>query len=115
MEYKERDQRHLLENLGPVKKKQRKGWAGFQRFRGFQSCFVGETTLEIANKERSLLARVFKSRYYAKSNPLTANVGSRPSYAWRSIHSVQGLMKQGTRVLIGNREDGYKGVARSLD
>nr|VDC97109.1 unnamed protein product [Brassica oleracea] len=50
----------------------------------------------------SLLARIFKARYFAKADPFSATLGSRPSYAWRSIHSAQRLMRQGARVVIGN-------------
>lgn len=57
----------------------------------------------MATHKDSLLARIFKSRYFAKSDPFSAPLGSRPSYAWRSIHAAQGLMKQGARVVIGNR------------
>lgn len=51
------------------------------------------------------MARVFKSRYFAKSDPLSASLGSRPSYAWRSIHAAQSLIKQGARVTIGNGKE----------
>lgn len=94
-----------------LNKNKGKGGLGFRDL----EALLGKQLWRLLTKKDSLLARVLKSRYYVKSNPLNASFGSRPSYAWRSIHSAQGLMKQCARVLIGNREDGFKGVARSLD
>lgn len=53
----------------------------------------------------SLMARVFKSRYFKDSDPLNAQLGSRPSFAWRSIHAAQKLVKQGAKVIIGNGKE----------
>lgn len=50
----------------------------------------------------SLMAKIFKSRYFKNSDPLNVSLGSRPSYAWRSIHAAQKLIQQGARVVIGN-------------
>lgn len=44
----------------------------------------------------------FKSRYYKNSDPLNATLGTRPSYAWTSIHAAQRLVQQGARVMIGS-------------
>ncbi|XP_010475571.1 PREDICTED: uncharacterized protein LOC104754967 [Camelina sativa] len=50
------------------------------------------------------MAQIYKSRYFSKSDPLNAPLGSRPSYAWRSIHEAQTMMRQGVRAIIGNGE-----------
>ncbi|CAA7014572.1 unnamed protein product [Microthlaspi erraticum] len=49
----------------------------------------------------SLLAKVFKGRYFPQCSPLEARLGSRPSFDWSSIHIAQGLMRQGMRRNFG--------------
>ncbi|XP_019184794.1 PREDICTED: uncharacterized protein LOC109179753 [Ipomoea nil] len=51
----------------------------------------------------SLVARVFKARYYPTSSFYEATIGGNPSYAWRSILAGQALLKTSCRRRIGNR------------
>ena len=79
-----------------------KGGLGFKDLEAFNIALLGKQMWRMLAHKDSLLARVFKSRYYAKSEPLSAGLGSRPSYAWRSIRAAQQLLQQGARMLIGN-------------
>lgn len=81
-----------------------KGGLGFKDLEAFNLALLGKQLWRMLVHKDSLFARVFKSRYFAKSDPLSASLGSRPSYAWRSIHSAQCLIQQGARVLIGSGE-----------
>jgi hypothetical protein len=38
-----------------------------------------------AEKTETLVARMFKEKYYLEASFLTSNLERRPSYAWRSI------------------------------
>lgn len=78
------------------------GDLGFRDLEAFNLALLGKQLWRMATCPESLLARIYRSRYYANSDPFTASLGSRPSYAWRSIHAAQRLMKQGARVIIGN-------------
>lgn len=49
--------------------------------------------------------RVFKARYFRQTTILEAALGSRPSYAWRSLHAAQKLVKADARAIIGNGEN----------
>ncbi|XP_010507162.1 PREDICTED: uncharacterized protein LOC104783743 [Camelina sativa] len=49
------------------------------------------------------MAQIYRSRYFSKSDPLNAPLGSRPSY-WRSIHEAQNMIRQGLRAIIGTGE-----------
>lgn len=64
---------------------------------GFKDIYIEAFNLALLGKQlwRFLThpTRIFKSRYFAKSNPLSADLGSRPS---------QQLIKQGARVKLGN-------------
>ncbi|KAL0848127.1 hypothetical protein Bca101_021374 [Brassica carinata] len=81
------------------------GGLGFKDIEAFNLALLGKQLWRILSHKDSLLSRVFKSRYFAKADPLSAGLGSRPSYAWRSIYAAQKLIQQGARVLIGNGEN----------
>ncbi|XP_031116510.1 uncharacterized protein LOC116020169 [Ipomoea triloba] len=50
----------------------------------------------------SLMARVYKARYYPTSSYFDAKLGSNPSYIWRGMLEVQSLLKEGCRRSIGD-------------
>lgn len=50
----------------------------------------------------SLFYRVFKAKYFPRSDFLQANVGANPSYAWWSIMVGQNIVKKGMRWQVGN-------------
>ncbi|KAM6587754.1 hypothetical protein CsatA_010359 [Cannabis sativa] len=52
--------------------------------------------------EDSLVGKIFKTRYYANGNFLSATLGSNPSYIWRSVLESQILVQAGARRLVGN-------------
>jgi hypothetical protein len=45
-----------------------------------------------------------KAKYYANSSILDAKMGSKPSFAWRSIMSSRDLLEEGLFWRIGNGE-----------
>ncbi|XP_031101861.1 uncharacterized protein LOC116005764 [Ipomoea triloba] len=50
----------------------------------------------------SLIARVYKARYYPKSSFIDASMGNNSSFCWRSIMAAHGLICGGVRRRIGN-------------
>lgn len=78
------------------------GGLGFKDIETFNLAFLGKQMWRLLTRKDSLLAKVFKARYFSKTSPLEVSLGSRPSYAWRSIHAAQKLLKKGTRRVIGN-------------
>lgn len=81
------------------------GGLGFKDLEAFNLALLGKQLWRMLSNKDSLMTRVFKSRYFRESDPLNAPLGSRPSYAWRSIHAAQKLVQQGARVIIGNGKD----------
>lgn len=78
------------------------GGLGFKDLEAFNLALLGKQLWRLLTNKESLLTRVFRSRYFKNSDPLNASLGSRPSYAWRSIHAAQKLVKQGAKMVIGN-------------
>lgn len=77
----------------------------FRDIEAFNLALLGKRMWRMLQNLDSLLAKIYKSRYFAKSDPLNARLGSRPSYAWRSIFAEQNLIKQGARRLIGDGKE----------
>lgn len=84
-----------------LSKPKSEGGIGFKDIEAFNLALFGKQLWRLLTKEDTLMAKVFKGRYFSKSDPLNAPLGSKPSFAWKSIHAVQELMKQGTRAVIG--------------
>lgn len=80
------------------------GGLGFKDIEGFNIALLGKQLWRLITHKDSLLARVYKSQYYCKTDPLNAPLGSRPSFAWKSIHSAQGMIRQGARAVVGSGE-----------
>jgi hypothetical protein len=75
---------------------------GFRGFRNFNKALLGKQCWRLLTNENSLMARLFKSRYYPRSNFFDANLGFQPSYAWRSIMQAKEVVRMGARWRIGN-------------
>jgi len=50
----------------------------------------------------SLLHRVFKARYYPKSDFLEVSRGNNSSFTWRNIWGAKSLLKEGLKWCVGN-------------
>lgn len=48
------------------------------------------------------MARVFKARYFPRTDLSNGSIGLQPSYAWRNIFSARDLVINGSRWTIGN-------------
>lgn len=64
-----------------------KGGLGFRGFKDFNKALLGKHCLRRVSRECSLLQNALKSKYYPRGDFMSANVGFKPSYAWRSILS----------------------------
>ncbi|XP_019199054.1 PREDICTED: uncharacterized protein LOC109192802 [Ipomoea nil] len=75
---------------------------GFKRLHEFNIALLAKQGWRLLTSLESLVARVFKARYYSTSSFYEATIGGNPSYAWRSILAGQALLKAGCRRRIGN-------------
>lgn len=86
-------------------KPKNEGGLGFKELEAFNLAMLGKQVWRMLTKPETLVAKVFKARYFKKTTILNVNLGSRPSYAWRSLHAALRLIKKGARVVIGNGDN----------
>lgn len=59
---------------------------GFKCLRDFNLAMLAKQAWRLHTNPTSLIAQVYKAKYYPHLDILKANIGTTPSYAWRSIH-----------------------------
>ncbi|KAM6598287.1 uncharacterized mitochondrial protein AtMg00310-like [Cannabis sativa] len=79
-----------------------KGGMGFRNSRDFNLALLGKQGWRPLINPDSLVARVFKARYFPHGSFLNATIGSNPSFVWRSILEAQFLVKRGSRWVVGD-------------
>ncbi|XP_062075810.1 uncharacterized protein LOC133779929 [Humulus lupulus] len=78
------------------------GGLGFRSLHDFNVALLGKQGWRLLKYPNTLVSKVYKSRYYPTCNFLSANLGSSPSFIWRSIMEAHHLIKQGAAVRIGS-------------
>lgn len=76
------------------------GGMGFQSLSDFNRALLAKQVWRIIRDPTSLLAKVLKARYFKHTDIMEAELGSNPSYIWRSILWSRSLIQ---RVGDGNR------------
>ncbi|XP_012852582.1 PREDICTED: uncharacterized protein LOC105972190 [Erythranthe guttata] len=78
------------------------GGLGFRNLDAFNTPLLAKQVWRLLVSPDSLLARIYKARYYPQSDIFGASLGSNPSYTWRSIWGAISLLDKGTRWRIGS-------------
>ncbi|KAA3490347.1 reverse transcriptase [Gossypium australe] len=81
------------------------GGMGFKDLVLFNKALLAKQIWLVLTQSKCLLAKVLKVRYFPHSDILTANVGSYPSFTWRSICSARELVENGLLWRIGSGSD----------
>jgi hypothetical protein len=78
------------------------GGMGYRDLNNFNKALLAKQAWRLWKLPNSLTAQIMGAKYYRGGNFLESSLGHRPSYAWRSIHSSQNLLKEGLIWRIGN-------------
>ncbi|KAL0385690.1 UNVERIFIED_CONTAM: hypothetical protein Sradi_2963300 [Sesamum radiatum] len=78
------------------------GGLGLRDIRCFNSAMLAKQVWRLLNNPDSLAAQVLRARYYPGLSILDAELGSRPSFTWRSILSAKDIVRTGYRWRIGD-------------
>lgn len=78
------------------------GGLNFKQIREFNMALLGKQAWRFIYNLESLVAKVFKARYFPNCSFFEATRGHNPSYCWRSILAAQELLKKGCAIKIGN-------------
>ena len=80
------------------------GGMGFRNLRTFNLAMLAKQGWRLISNPNSLVAQIYKVRYYPHGDVFKAKLGSNPSYTWRSIFNGLEVVKRGTWWRIGNGE-----------
>ncbi|KAL6497651.1 hypothetical protein OROHE_027084 [Orobanche hederae] len=86
------------------------GGMGFRNIRDFNIAMLAKQAWRIFQNPTSLMAKLYKARYFPDTSFLNATIGKNPSFIWSSILEAQHVIKRGTgwRVGDGNSIDIWK-------
>ena len=78
------------------------GCMGFQNLQAFNLALLAKQGWWILSNPNSLLAKVYKAKYFPYDDILNAKLGSNLSYAWRNIFNSLEVIRKGTRWWVDN-------------
>lgn len=81
------------------------GGLGFRNLTEFNLAMLAKQAWRLINNVNPLVTELMKARYYPHTDFLGAELGSNPSYMWRSIMASQEAVRSGCRRRIGNGRD----------
>jgi ribonuclease HI len=81
-----------------------KGGLGFRELESFNLAMLAKQGWRLLTNPESMVAQIMKAKYYPQHSFLEANLGTRPSFAWRSIWNSRTLLKEGLIWRVGNGE-----------
>ncbi|XP_042944602.1 uncharacterized protein LOC122278481 [Carya illinoinensis] len=78
------------------------GGMGFRDIDVFNRAMLAKQGWMLQTNVESLAARIFKEKYFSKSQFIDAKIGYKPSFIWRSLLHAQDLVKAGMVWRVGN-------------
>ncbi|XP_019159670.1 PREDICTED: uncharacterized protein LOC109156271 [Ipomoea nil] len=81
------------------------GGMGFHSLHETNLALLGKQAWRLVTRPNSMVARVYKARYYPNCTYDEAVAGSNSSFIWRGLLEVQRVIRDGCRRSIGNGHD----------
>lgn len=78
------------------------GGMDFRNFRDYNISMLGKQAWRLITNPSTLVARLYKAKYYATCDFLQAKLGHNPSFIWRSILEAKNLLMASARWRVGN-------------
>ncbi|GAU17355.1 hypothetical protein TSUD_232310 [Trifolium subterraneum] len=78
------------------------GGMGFKSLGAFNHAMLGKQAWNLITKPDTLVAKLFKAKYFPHSDFLESSIGHNPSYVWRSIWSSKFVVKGLIRGLVND-------------
>jgi hypothetical protein len=91
-----------MDELGKNGKGQREGRLGVRDLECFNIAFLVKQGWQLIHKTDTLVAKIFREKYFADGSFLSSSLGRRPSYAWRSIWASKKLLQAGMMRRVGD-------------
>ena len=80
------------------------GGMRFRNLQAFNLAMLAKQGWRLISNPNSLVAQLYKAKYYPHGDVLNAKLGSSPSYTWRSILKGLEVVRRGSRWRVGNGE-----------
>jgi hypothetical protein len=82
-----------------------KGGLGFRDLSMFNTALLAKQVWRILKNPDSLVAKIMKAKYFPHSSIMEANLGNRPSQAWRSVFAAKELVHNEAIWRVGDGKD----------
>lgn len=86
-------------------KKKEEGGLGFKRLVGFNQALIAKQVWRMVVYPDSLVAQLFKARYFRSQDIMQAGLGANTSFVWRSMCWGRELLKEGLCWSVANERD----------
>ncbi|XP_050248864.1 uncharacterized mitochondrial protein AtMg00310-like [Quercus robur] len=73
------------------------GGMGFHNLQAFNLAMLTKQAWRLLTNPSTLVARIYRAKYYPGCDVMGAKLGSSPSYAWRSIYNSLEVIRRGFR------------------
>ena len=80
------------------------GGIGFRNLQAFNLAMLAKQGWRLISNPNSLVAQIYRVRYYPHKDVFHSKLGSSPSFTWRSIYNGLEVVKRGSRWRVGNGE-----------
>jgi hypothetical protein len=93
--HKENEKKMAWMSWEQMGRRKDRGGLGYRDLESFNMALLAKQGWRIIQNLDSLVGRIYKEKYFRHATFLDSEIGSNPSYAWRSIWSAKNLLKKG--------------------